>query len=109
MIMLHQCRFARTRRERLKEPAHHRTTTPAPIAPMITTKPLISPGLPEYILSPPATTFVEDPIATIESRMTKIDRAHLDCVAVRIGAMLIIGMALCTQGFWVLRRREESD
>jgi hypothetical protein len=61
---------------------------------MITTKPLISPGLPEYILSPPATTFVEDPIATIERRMTKIDRAHLDCVAVRIGVMLIIGMAL---------------
>lgn len=49
-----------------------------PIPPIITTKPLISPGLPEYIVSPPAITPADDPIAMAESRRTKMDSIHRD-------------------------------
>lgn len=68
---------------------HHSPTAPNPAKPRTTLIPRISPGLPEYMSTPPPHPEADEVMAIRENKATRIASAHLDCDVVRIGGILV--------------------
>ena len=82
----------REKREETEEEArvtHHSPTAPNPAKPKTTLIPRISPGLPEYMSTPPPHPEADEVMAIRENTATRIESPHLDCDVVRIGGILV--------------------